>query len=186
MIVPPQPTLRTERLTLRPYSRADASRVAELAGDRDVAATTLRIPHPYTRAMAEEWIATLAGAYDEGRAATFAITLASDGVIGSIALSLHLDHHRGELGYWIGKPYWGKGYATEAAHTILSYAFDDLGLHRVSAHYMTGNEASGAVMRKVGMKHEGTLRQHTCKWGAFHDVECYGMLAEEWGAEKRA
>jgi RimJ/RimL family protein N-acetyltransferase len=156
--------------------------VSELAGDRDVAATTLRIPHPYTRAMAEEWIATLGPAHAERRGETFAIVLPSDGVIGSIGLSLHLDHRRAELGYWVGKPYWGRGYVTEAARRVLAYAFGDLGLHRVHAHYMSGNAASGAVMRKLGMTYEGILRHHTWKNGEYHDVECYGVLAEEFGA----
>lgn len=182
----PQPALRTARLLLRPFALADAPRVAALAGDREVAATTLRIPHPYDAQMATEWIDGLAPAYGAGELANFAVTTAADGVIGSIGLSLHLDHRRGELGYWIGKPYWGQSYVTEAAREILRYGFGSLGLRRIHAHHMTMNPASGTVLKKLGMRHEGILRQHTLKWDQFHDVECYGILAEEFEAGPRA
>ena len=178
----PQQTLRTERLILRPYGMADAARVAELAGDREVAATTLRIPHPYDATMAAEWIAGLPAEYAAERAITWAITLGGTELIGSIALSLHLDHHRAELGYWVGKPHWGKGYVTEASRAVMDHGFGELALHRISAHHMSVNPASGAVMRKLGMRHEGILRHHTLKNGEYHDVECYGVLAREWRA----
>lgn len=129
--------------------------------------------------MAEEWIADHRMAWDDGTLANFAITTAADGLIGSIGLSLYLDHARGEMGYWIGKPYWGRGYVTEAATEILRVGFEVLGLHRIHAHHMTGNPASGTVLRKLGMRHEGTLHHHTLKWGEFHDIECYGLLADE-------
>lgn len=167
---------------LRPYAVADAARVAELAGDREVAATTLRIPHPYDASMAAEWIAGLAAECEARRAITWAITLADAELIGSIALSLHLDHHRAELGYWVGKPYWGKGYVTEAARAAVEYGFGTLHLHRINAHHMSANPASGTVMKKLGMRHEGILRHHTFKNDEYHDVECYGVLEGEWGA----
>lgn len=177
----PQPILSTPRLVLRPFVLDDAARVAALAGDRDVAATTLRIPHPYDAGMAEAWIADLGPSYREGRLTNFAVTTAADGVIGSIGLSLHAEHARGEMGYWIGRPFWGRGYASEAGREMLRYGFETLALHRIHAHHMTANPASGTVLRKLGMRHEGTLRHHTLKWGEFHDVECYGMLVEEYG-----
>lgn len=178
----PQPILRTRRLVLRPFALHDAARVSELAGDRDVAATTLRIPHPYEPWMAEEWIADHRMSYEDGTLANFAITTADAGVIGSIGLSLHREHQRGEMGYWIGRPYWGKGYVSEAAREVLRFGFEELGLHRIHAHHMTVNPASGAVLKKLGMTHEGTLRHHTLKWGEFHDIECYGILAAEFSA----
>ena len=180
MTPPPQPTINTERLTLRSYAPSDAARVAELAGDREVAATTLRIPHPYDASMAAEWIAGLPAEYAAERAITWAITLTGAELIGSIALSLHLDHHRAELGYWVGKPYWGKGYVTEAARSVMDHGFGALHLHRISAHHMSVNPASGTVMKKLGMRHEGILRHHTRKNGEYHDVECYGVLAAEY------
>jgi len=176
-----QPTLTTERLLLRPFSPADAADVRRLAGQREVAANTLTIPHPYEEGMADEWIATHAGQFARGAGAVFAVVERDSGLlVGAIGLSIAADHARAELGYWVGKPYWGRGYCTEAARAVLGYAFGDLGLHRVHAHHFARNPASGRVMRKVGMTREGCLRGHVRKWGVFEDLESYGILREEW------
>ena len=73
-------------------------------------------------------------------------------------------------------PYWGRGYATEAARAVVAYAFDELGLNRVFAFHFTNNPASGRVLQKIGMRHEGTRRAHTRKDGAFLDSESYAIL----------
>ena len=99
-------TLTTERLVLRPFTLADAPEVQRLAGDRDVASTTLRIPHPYKEGMAEEWIGTHAEKYASGKGLSLAITLRSPGtLVGAVGLEICKEHSRAELGYWIGKPY---------------------------------------------------------------------------------
>ncbi|PYX25889.1 MAG: GNAT family N-acetyltransferase [Acidobacteria bacterium] len=167
--------LTTERLVLRPYSLSDVEPLVRLAGAREVAATTLRIPHPYTEQDAKNFIATCqASTGDEAR---FAITLRTDGQFcGGTGLLLDAAHHHAELGYWLGVPFWGQGYATEAARAVLDYGFDVLNLHRIYASYLTHNVASGGVLRKIGMRYEGCLRGHICKWDTFHDLECYGML----------
>jgi [ribosomal protein S5]-alanine N-acetyltransferase len=83
------------------------------------------------------------------------------------------------LGYWIGKPYWGRGFCTEAARAVLRYAFTELGLNRVHAYHFHHNPASGRVLQKIGMTHEGLLRQHVKKWGQFIDNELYSILRSE-------
>ena len=175
------PTLRTERLLLRAFSLADAPRVQELAGSRDVASTTLTMPHPYEDGMAEAWIEGHPAAWEAGKRLTLAITTGGDGVVGAIGLH-HLDpvHRNGEMGYWIGVPYWNRGFATEAAAAVLGFAFGELGLHRVGARHFPRNPASGRVLRKVGMVHEGTMREHVRRWGRFEDLECYAILEDEW------
>ena len=100
--------------------------------------------------------------------------------MGVIGLHVKSRDRVAELGYWIGVPYWGRGYATEAARAVMSHGFEDLGLNRIYAGYFARNNASGNIMRKLGMTHEGTLRQHHCKWGEFVDVVMYGILADEW------
>ena len=167
--------LTTERLVLRPYSLSDVEPLVRLAGAREVAATTLRIPHPYTEQDAKNFIATCqASTGDEAR---FAITLRTDGQFcRGTGLLLDAAQHHAELGYWLGVPFWGQGYATEAARAVLDYGFDVLNLHRIYASYLTHNVASGGVLRKIGMRYEGCLRGHICKWDTFHDLECYGML----------
>ena len=88
--------------------------------------------------------------------------------------------HQAELGYWVGKPYWGKGFCTEAAQAVLAYAFNELALIRVYARYLARNPASGRVMQKLHMQYEGTLRQHTKKWEQYEDYVFYGLLENEW------
>lgn len=151
--------------------------MALLAGDRDVAKTTLAIGHPYELSSAENWIATHQEGFEKGEQAVFAITLKNNHeLIGAMGLGLNLDQEIAELGYWIGKSYWGKGYCTEAARAVLHFAFTKLRLNRVHAHHFSHNLASGRVMQKVGMHHEGCLRKHVKKWGEFFDVEAYGIL----------
>ncbi len=172
--------LATERLKLRPFQLSDANRVQELAGDVEIARTTLHVPHPYPDGGAEVWIALVKQAGSEGRQYTFAVTTLTDDVlIGSVGLGVQHEHARGELGYWIGHDYWGQGYGTEAAEAVLNFAFDTLRLNRVYAYAMTTNPGSIRIMEKVGMKFEGILRQHVMKWGKFIDVAAYGVVKSD-------
>lgn len=166
---------------LRPFEMADAPEVQRLAGDRAIADTTQRIPHPYLEGMAEVWISQHAETFAEGTGVTFAITQKSDGaLLGAASLTDLSKSHQAALGYWIGKPYWNHGYCTEAAGAVLRYAFLALGLIRVHSCHLRRNPASGRVMQKLSMKHEGCQRQHVEKWGKFEDLELYGILNHEW------
>lgn len=176
-----QPTLTSKRLILRPFWPTDAPIVQQLAGDRRIAETTLNIPHPYEDGMAEQWIATHRPAYEAGTLATFAIVLRDvEQLIGAIALIINRDLNKAELGYWVGAPYWNRGFATEAACAILDFGFSELGLNRISAKHLARNPSSGRVMEKAGMLREGTARQDTMKWGNYEDLVSYGMLREDW------
>jgi [ribosomal protein S5]-alanine N-acetyltransferase len=176
-----QPTLETERLRLRPFTLADAADVQRLAGAREIASTTLLIPHPYEDGMAEEWISGQAELFRRGKQACFAVTRRDDGaLVGSVTLTINAPHRRAEMGYWIGLPFWGMGYGTEAARATLGYAFGELGLARVHAHHLTRNPSSGRVLQKIGMRHEGTLPRHYNKWGVLEDIEHWGVLASDW------
>ncbi len=176
-----QPVLGSERLILRPFRLQDAPRVEELAGDRAIADTTLNIPHPYPPGAAREWIKGHAPSYRKGEGVIYAVVLRPSGeLIGAVGLGLELRFNRAELGYWIGKPYWGQGYATEAAALLLDFGFRTLGLQRIMATHLTRNPASGRVMQKLGMTYEGCLRQHVIKWGIYEDVAVYGILRHEY------
>lgn len=171
------PTLETTRLRLRPYGQADIADLLPLIGTREVAATTLRIAHPYTEQDGKEFLA-LAQEPDKLWLAT---TLRSDGrQIGGIGLRMDDQHGHAELGYWLGVSYWGRGYATEAAREILRYGFEDLGLHRIFASHFRHNPASGRILAKLNMRHEGCQRGHLRKWDQFVDSELYGILRREW------
>jgi len=168
---------------LRPLTLEDAPAIQHLAGAREVAATTLTIPHPYTLAAAEQWIKGSQATGLEGTGFVLGVVLRETwDLIGVVGLGIQAAHGRAEIGYWIGLPYWNKGYCTEAAEAMLEQAFTTLGLNRVYAFHFRDNPASGRVMQKMGMVREGCLRQHDCKWGEYKDVETYGILAAEWRA----
>jgi ribosomal-protein-alanine N-acetyltransferase len=175
------PTLETARLKLRPYCETDVAELVPLIGTREVAATTLRIPHPYTEVDARAFIASAC----DGSKIWLAITLRSDGrQIGGVGLRLAPQHQHADLGYWLGAPYWGKGFATEAAREMMRYGFEDLHLHRICASHFEHNPVSGRILVKLGMRHEGCQREHLRKWDQFVDSELYGMLRQEWDAVK--
>jgi RimJ/RimL family protein N-acetyltransferase len=178
MTGPALPTLETARLRLRPFSAADAPDVQRLAGAREIAATTLTVPHPYEEGFAEQWIATHGPSFTEGKSLTLAVTENGSGaLIGAVGLALTPRDQRAELGFWIGVPYWGRGYATEAARAMVQYGIRVLGLHRIMARHMAHNLASGRVMQKIGMTREGVLREHAYKWGRYEDLVVYALLA---------
>lgn len=180
----PQPTLRTERLVLRPFQLKDAPDVQRYAGAREVAAMTLKIPHPYLDGMAETWIATLPEGWTTRTRVTWAIVTPEDALRGAIMLVLDLTHRSAELGYWIGMPFWGLGLATEAAAAVVEFAFRDLELNRVQACHLPQNGASGRVLAKVGMVREGLYRERYFRDGRFQDSQVCGILRREWEARR--
>ncbi|BCU77114.1 GNAT family N-acetyltransferase [Luteolibacter sp. LG18] len=172
------PTLETERLVLRPFAIADGPRVQQLAGDRRVAEMTSQIPHPYPDRMAEIWIASHPMLWRNRKLAPFAVTLRGSGeLIGAISLRLFAQGPRAELGYWIGVPYWNRGYATEAAREVLRFGFEDLDLQGIQATHLLNNPASGRVMEKLGMRYEGIIRQGVIRNGRLLDIADYSIPA---------
>lgn len=175
------PTITTERLVLRPFRLDDAPEVQRLAGAREIADTTLNIPHPYPDGVAEKWINTHHEEYEKSGSVVWAVTLNnSEQLIGAIGLTTNREFDRAELGYWISQPFWGRGYCTEAAKAALGYGFGQAGLNRIFANHLTRNPASGKVMQKIGMKKEGEMRQHIKKWDKCEDIIYYGILAAEY------
>jgi ribosomal-protein-alanine N-acetyltransferase len=175
------PVIQTERLIIRPYKLTDAKGLQRLIGEYIVADTLLNVPHPYEDGMAEEWISKQKSLFEQGSNLNIVITHNKQGyLIGGIGLNLHKEHDNAELGYWIGKPYWGNGYCTEAARAVLKYGFEIIGLNRIYAFHYARNPASGRVMQKIGMKHEGCSRQNIKKWGKFEDSVNYGILRSEY------
>jgi RimJ/RimL family protein N-acetyltransferase len=181
-ILTPPPRLETPRLILRSFLPQDAPALARLAGRREIADTTLAIPHPYTESHAREFIREQAGLRTLGKALAFAIELRTEReVIGAVGFKdIDHEHEQAELGFWIGVDLWGQGYATEAGRALLLYGFQSLGLNRVHAHHMVKNPASGRVLKKLGMQHEGTLRQRIKKREVFEDVILMAILREDW------
>jgi len=154
---PMNATLQTDRLTLRPFRLEDAAAVAGYCGDWDVARMTTRIPHPYGIDDATKWIE---GHASEPAELRFCIEVAGApaGAIGLIDLGK--DVH--ELGYWIGRPFWGQGYATEAARAVVRFAFEELGAVRLTSGHMPENPASGRVLEKCGFVATGEVVEQDC------------------------
>ena len=170
------PPLLTERLVLRSFTLGDAADVQRLAGDPDVASTLPNMPHPYEDGMAEEWMRFCSERYDKDEALNFAITLRTDkNFIGGIALRLAQESKEGELGYWIGKPYWNRGYMTEAAKAVVAYGFKVLKLNRIHAKYFKRNVASKRVVEKIGMRYANFFPQDVEK-GYLEDTVQYSIL----------
>ena len=181
------PSLTSERLVLRPFTLEDAKVVQELAGDERIAATTLTIPHPYLDGMAEEWITAIQTSYENGNGIIWAVTIKETGKIaGAIGLQLKPVFNKAEIGYWIGVPFWNKGYASEATATVIKYGFEELMLNKMDAHYFATNPASGRVMVKNGMQQEGLLRKDIKKDGEYIDIVLYGILRDEYLEQQKA
>lgn len=170
----------TTRLRLRPARESDIPDLVRLLGDPQVARWTMRVPQPYTEPDARHWLTLQDGMYRDGTGWNVAIAgLEDDALVGGIGLRLEPAHAIAELGYWIGVPFWNRGYATEAGRAALAHAFGPLALRRVWGAYFSGNDASGRVLRKLGMRPEGTLRAHVVKNGRVHDLLQLGILREE-------
>jgi RimJ/RimL family protein N-acetyltransferase len=145
------PTLETERLVLRAPRDTDAKAIALLVNDRRIAENTLRIPHPYGLADAQEFIASANAGDGE---IVFVIASHDGGLLGCCGIA-QLDEATPEIGYWLGIPFWGKGYATEAARALIDHAFVDLGHDTLVAGARVSNPASRRVLEKCGFQWTG-------------------------------
>lgn len=173
------PRLTTDRLRLRPFDMTDADRVYELLAVPDIADTTLNIAYPYPEGAAAAWITGHDHAAREGTSWTWAITRHQDNLLlGAIGMGVVMAHRRGTLGYWLGLPFWGQGYMSEAAHRVVAFGFDDLDLHRIDAECMRRNPASAKVMQRAGMVHEGTFRDYIIKNDSFESIDRYAVIRD--------
>jgi RimJ/RimL family protein N-acetyltransferase len=156
---------------LRAPRAEDAEAILPLASDWDVAKNLGRMPHPYALTDAEAYLVKA----KEGRAAgtdfNFAITRKRDGVLmGTCGVHLR-EGGNFEFGYWLGKPFWGHGYATEAARRLVSFAFRDLKIETLIAGWYHDNPASGHVLSKLGSVMAGAEQRNCAARG--HAVYCH-------------
>ncbi len=160
--------MRTKRLHLRPLVDIDAQRIAVLAGDWDIARMTARIPYPYTEAMAHQWVSGL-----EPDEVVRGIDYRGE-LIGLVGYTPH-DKGTAEIGYWIGKPWWGQGFATEAAQGIVRYCFTSGRLVRLSCCHLVDNPGSKRVIEKLGFRLIGPARAYCEARGCEVDTLRYEM-----------
>jgi [ribosomal protein S5]-alanine N-acetyltransferase len=138
------------RVQLRPLTLRDAPAVQRLAGDVAVASMTATIPHPYPPGAARAWITTHTRARKAGDF-VYAVTRADGALVGTLGLRIAPNPH-GNVGYWIGRPYWGQGYATAAARAGIDTLFRCTALAWLMAAHLASNQASARVLAKCGMR----------------------------------
>ena len=176
------PTLETERLILnRPTENDLGDLILHLNSDNVFSENTLNIPFPYQNENAEFWIHELVNkGFEEKKNFTFAIREKENPkLIGAIGIHLDKVHLKAEIGYWIGKEFWNKGFVTEAVREIIRFGFQDLGLNKIYATHFPHNPASGKIMQNCGMKLEATLKQEYFKNGKPIDVLKYSILKQD-------
>ena len=152
--------LETRRLWLRWPRLADVQALVRLAGEKAVAEMTGRIPHPYTAEHADRFVFETRRNNANGHGLTLVITPKNrpNAAIGAVGIEPDPEHGGPRLGYWLGMPYWGRGIATEAAATILRYAFDRRGVRIVKSGVFVDNPASRRIQDKLGFVALGVSR----------------------------
>lgn len=164
--------LKTERLQLRPFEPGDAEELHRLVNDWAVVRMLSRLPFPYPRTLADEWIASSTRALDAGSSYALAITGQDGGsetLVGCVGIRF-AKPRVGTLGYWVGRRFWGHGVASEAAGRMARWALANLDLDRIEAHVAADNPASSAVLRRIGFREVGTGREKFLARGGEHDV----------------
>ena len=132
--------------------------------------------------QAEQKIAEILAHYEKGDLFQLGIERKSDGqMIGTCTLhQIHVQNRRAEVGYALGRPYWGNGYMSEAMHALVDYAFRSMKLHRLEADIDPRNESSAKSLERLGFTREGLLRERWIVGGEVSDSALYGLLARQW------
>ena len=175
-------TLATERLILRPPVPADAEQLHRLVNDWSVVRMLSSLPFPYPRTLMDDWIASTVAQRERGTSYQFAITGHEDGqelIIGCVGLKLDETPGTAELGYWIGRRYWGHGVATEAVGRVARWALANLPVARLEAYVAEDNPPSCAVLRRIGLRETGRGRKPFLARGGDQAVLCFEATRED-------
>ena len=181
LVQPPAgPLLRTSRLTLRALNAEDAPNFHRLINDWEICRRLPDAPFPYAASLAAQWIAAAAADRIAGRAEQFALTDSATGeLLGCGGLRLSKDRKSAELGYWLGRVFWGQGFGAEAARRLTEWAFAALPIARVTATVAADNDASAAVLRRLGFTQSGKGAQlFLCRPGQKLPVHHYALERE--------
>src|SRR5262245_37858511 len=168
-----------DQVHLSEFRSSDKDALIAHLNDREIYDRTLRIPFPYTDASADEWLALVArNTKQQGRPVQWAIRNADDALIGGCGFDGFQigKSHRAEVGYWLAKPFWGRGIMTAVVQRVCRHAFEEFGLAKNTAHVFPHNPASARVLEKCGFQEEGFLRKHFFKDGEFIDARLFGLL----------
>lgn len=169
-----------DHLHASPLCMDDVPRCVELLNDEEVSRPLLRVPYPYDRKDAEEFIGNcMEQAEKDGIAYHWAIRENGDGrLIGVLGFEKaeRGQSHRMEIGYWLGRPYWSKGVMTDAVRAMCEFAFANYGILRIFAGVYEFNIGSARVLEKCGFKEEGLFERHVHKQGRYFNVRAFGLL----------
>jgi RimJ/RimL family protein N-acetyltransferase len=167
-----------DQVQLSEFRASDKDALVEYLNDRDIYDRTLRIPFPYTDATADEWLALVAEVTkQQGRPVQWAVRNAA-ALIGGCGFDGFQvgKSHRAEIGYWLAKPFWGRGIMTAVVQRVCRHAFEEFRLAKITAHVFPHNSASARVLGKCGFREEGFLRKHFLKDGQFLDARLFALL----------
>jgi ribosomal-protein-alanine N-acetyltransferase len=166
---------------LEPITLAHASAVQALASDSRIADTS-NVPHPYPPDGAVTWIRYTAALREQGREVNFAMMEDGTGTLVGVCGVLNIEGQprRGELGYWVGVPYWGRGYASAAAQQLVRIVFEQYGLDELYSSCLVRNPASRRVLEKAGFRHVGYGTHPHSKWGPDDRFALFELTKSEW------
>lgn len=172
------PTLSTERLILSQPTVADTEDVvSQMNSTSKISENTLTIPFPYHKEHADFWFQMAEYSFKNNDAFIFGIRKKENlKLIGAIGLHLDLAHNKAEVGYWLGKNFWNKGYISEALKEIVRFGFEELKLNKIYASHFHHNLASGKVLVKNGFTFEAELKQEILKQGTYLDIIRYSVF----------
>ena len=178
--------LESDALLMRPLEASDIDEIAALVDAPEIAANTF-VPRPYPEDAASEFVRLARERWKHDEAYVFAIVdKSSSRFVGCMGIHPAPAHNRAEVGYWIGKPYWGKGLATGALRLLIGFGFDVLKLNRIEAGHFDYNPASGRVLLKANMRYEGERRGFVLHRDQYKDVHWYAILREDYAADRTA
>ena len=181
------PTINTSRLSLRSISAADVDDFYEIYSNPEVMRYWSTPPLP-NREAASKLMGEIHEGFKRRELLKWGIALGTDDtLIGSVTL-FHPDftHRRAEIGYALGRPYWGMGYMQETLKAVLTHAFEDLNFHRIEADVDPRNAASVKTLERLGFQREGYLRERWQVNGEIQDALFYGLIRPDWETANRA
>jgi len=161
--------IKSKKFILRPYRKGDEESLRENINDKEIYRYTCNIPHPYLKKDAKEWINK--NTKPNKKEVNFAVDI-NGKVVGCIGFR-NIEKHKAEIGYWLGKKYWGKGIVSEALKHVSNFGFKNLKLKRIYAPIFVANKRSRRVLEKNKYKFEGKMKNYYMKDGKLIDCLLY-------------
>lgn len=169
----------TDRIQLSEFQPSDEAACIEHFKEKEIYDRTLRIPYPYEKSDFQAWLTIVDNATEQqGRQIQWAIRDENEFLIGGCGLDgLQIGvSHRAEIGYWLAKPYWGRGIMTAVVRKLCEHAFAEFNLVKITAHVFAENMGSAKVLEKCGFQQEGYLRKHYVKDDKLLDARLFALL----------